>query len=484
MWLAYRDWTVKEPEMLKEQGILQLAELGEKLGMPCRFVLEGQERENERSYLGFGDGWTLTDDNAPGQDPLAALRDFIHNWRETCVSLQGYEENHVLALESGLVGYFDYEWGLSWHKPVAIEASPRFFFRVCPVNLTWLPQTRRLILEIFGAERGEVAGSYHAWEQGIDGVLKDLEAEKTLFAEQASGTTAETETQEIDDMLPGASRERWKGNLSRSAFVEKVERIQEYIRAGDVFQAVLSQRLTLKAKCSDWAVYQRLRRLNPSPYLFYVQGKEETLVGSSPELLISTVGRRVKTRPIAGTRPRGADRQGDLANELELRADVKENAEHAMLVDLGRNDLGRVSEYGSVKVSQYAEVERFSHVMHLVSTVEGELAGAQDGLTALKSVFPAGTLSGAPKVRAMEIIQELEPEPRGGYGGALGILRWNGDVDFCITIRTLRFAGAEISVQAGAGIVYDSLPEREYEETLHKAKALMKVVNEVVDSDR
>jgi len=166
---------------------------------------------------------------------------------------------------------------------------------------------------------------------------------------------------------------------------------------------------------------------------------------------------------------------------VELKRDSKENAEHAMLVDLGRNDLGRIAEYGSVKVTQYAEVERFSHVMHLVSTVEGSLRAKEDGLAALRAVFPAGTLSGAPKVRAMEIVQECEHEPRGAYGGALGILRWNGDVDFCITIRTLEISGGQVSVQAGAGIVFDSIPEREYEETLHKAKALMKVVDECVN---
>jgi anthranilate synthase component 1 len=207
-----------------------------------------------------------------------------------------------------------------------------------------------------------------------------------------------------------------------------------------------------------------------------VAGEIETLVGSSPELLISSLSSQIQTRPIAGTRPRGADKEEDLARADELLADPKEMAEHAMLVDLGRNDLGRVSEYGSVKVTEYAGIQTFSHVMHIVSTVEGKLAPASDSLDALKSVFPAGTLSGAPKVRAMEILQTSEPTRRGAYGGALGIVRWNGDLDFCITIRTLSVRENEVSVQSGAGIVYDSVPEREYEETLHKARALFKVV--------
>ncbi len=483
MWLANKQWTIEQAVAMKEGGILHLAELGDRLGLPCQFVLEGQERENERSYLGFGEGWVLAGCDQPGGDPLQELRKFIQDWREACVPIQDHAGNG-LALASGLVGYFDYEWGLKWQKPAATSVSPEYFFRVCPLNIIWLPQENRLILEVFGSSRVGVERDFCEWQEAIDQVLEALELGKSVSGVRVSQTVKPGDAASPKGTpLQGHPRKDWQGNLSRTAFIQKVERIQEYIKAGDVFQAVLSQRLTLKATCSDWAVYQRLRVLNPSPYLFYVKGKDETLVGSSPELLLSSEGRRAKTRPIAGTRPRGDNEFCDLANEEELRGDVKENAEHAMLVDLGRNDLGRVSQYGSVKVSQYAEVERFSHVMHLVSTVEGELAQAYDGLAALGAVFPAGTLSGAPKVRAMEIIQELECDRRGGYGGALGILRWNGDVDFCITIRTLRFTHDEISVQAGAGIVYDSLPEREYEETLHKAMALMKVVNEVVDGD-
>ena len=507
MWFASRTWILKKVETMQEEGIVRLAALGDILRMPCQFVLEGQERKHERSYLGFGEGWILSGLGKNGADPLTELRKFVQNWTEACVPLYDSGEAYSQPMPaSGLVGYFDYEWGLAWHKPAATVATPQYFFRVCPVNLVWLPKTSCLILEIFATANKEAEKLYLEWQRAVGQVLLNLgvlEGLQEQVRHRGSGASAVRQVPEIQVTEPapevlGSSQvpanfdsgktkdvlAAWRGNLSRTAYIRKVKCIQEYIKAGDVFQVVLSQRLTTKAKCSDWEIYKYLRKLNPSPYLFYVKGNEETLVGSSPELLLSAEGSRVTTRPIAGTRPRGREQVSDQVYEAELRADIKENAEHAMLVDLGRNDLGRVAKYGSVKVTQYAEVERFSHVMHLVSTVEGELEESQDGLSGLRAVFPAGTLTGAPKVRAMEIIQELEPERRGAYGGALGIVRWNGDVDFCITIRTLRFTETEISVQVGAGIVYDSVPEREYEETLHKARALIEVVNEVANGYR
>ena len=265
-------------------------------------------------------------------------------------------------------------------------------------------------------------------------------------------------------------------NLDQPQFEAAVRVAQEHILAGDIFQAVLSRRLSTDLSCDPFAVYRALRVLNPSPYLFFFELGEHTLVGASPEMLVRVEAGVVETLPIAGTRKRGATDAEDKALEAELLADPKERAEHEMLVDLGRNDLGRVSAFGSVEVVEHMEVHRFSHVMHLVSRVRGRLREGQDALDALYSCFPAGTVSGAPKVRAMEIIEELEPTARGVYAGAVGYLDYRGDLDTCISIRTAIVHEGRIHVQAGAGIVYDSQPELEFEETANKARALIEAV--------
>jgi anthranilate synthase component 1 len=265
-------------------------------------------------------------------------------------------------------------------------------------------------------------------------------------------------------------------NVTRERFVSMVSRAKEYICAGDIIQAVLSQRFSAPMAIPSVQVYRALRLLNPSPYTFFLKMGERTLVGSSPEVMVRLTGNRVEVRPIAGTRPRGRTEQEDRQLADELLADEKEKAEHVMLVDLGRNDVGRVSQAGSVQVTEYMVVERYSHVMHLVSHVEGVLRPDCDAVDVVRATFPAGTLSGAPKIRAMEIIHELEPEPRGAYGGAVGYVSYHGNMDLAITIRTLEAIGGGVSVQAGAGIVYDSNPDREYEETCHKARALLKAV--------
>lgn len=264
----------------------------------------------------------------------------------------------------------------------------------------------------------------------------------------------------------------FRSNTTRAAFESAVRRAKDHITAGDVFQVVLSQRFEARIRSDPFSVYRALRYVNPSPYMYFIRLGGVSIVGSSPEMLVRVEDRQVETHPIAGTRPRGATAEADAALAAELRADEKERAEHVMLVDLGRNDLGRVSAYGSVRVPRYMDLERYSHVMHLVSRVVGELADGRDRIDALAACFPAGTVSGAPKIRAMEIIDELEPTRRGIYAGAVGYLDFAGHLDCCITIRTIVIRGGRAWVQAGAGIVADSDPAAEYEETRAKASAL------------
>jgi len=263
---------------------------------------------------------------------------------------------------------------------------------------------------------------------------------------------------------------------SRKLFLRSVERCKEYIAAGDIFQVVLSQRLDFEPDVEPFNLYRALRQVNPSPYLYFLRMGENCILGSSPEMLVRVTGRRLEYRPIAGTHPRGRDEAEDQRLEQQMRSDEKERAEHVMLVDLGRNDLGRVSEYGSVKVKDLMYVERYSHVMHLVSALEGKLRKDLDALDAFAACFPAGTLSGAPKVRAMQIIEELEPTRRGIYGGSVLYADFAGNLDSCIGIRTLLIQGKHAYLQAGAGIVADSDPAREFEESMNKAQALLRAV--------
>jgi anthranilate synthase component 1 len=261
---------------------------------------------------------------------------------------------------------------------------------------------------------------------------------------------------------------------SENAFVESVERAKRYIFDGDIMQVVLSQRVSHSFAASPLSLYRALRALNPSPYMFYFDMAQFHVVGASPEILVRLEGDTITLRPIAGTRPRGASREQDLALEQELLADPKERAEHVMLMDLGRNDVGRVARVGSVRVTENMVVERYSHVMHIVSNVEGKLRPGLDAIAVLRATFPAGTLSGAPKVRAMEIIDELEPSKRGIYAGAVGYLGFNGDMDLAIAIRTAVVKGGRLYVQAGAGIVADSVPKSEWIETQNKARAILR----------
>ena len=268
-----------------------------------------------------------------------------------------------------------------------------------------------------------------------------------------------------------------RSNTERRAFMTAVDQAKEYIRAGDIFQVVLSQRFTTeRTGDSVLDVYRRLRAQNPSPYMFFFDFGDEALVGASPEVMVRLTGSRAEVRPIAGTAKRGLTEAEDQALERALLADPKERAEHVMLVDLGRNDLGRVSEIGSVEVIEFMIIERYSRVMHIVSDVRGELRQGLDWLDLLAATFPAGTLSGAPKIRAMEIIDELEPDRRGPYGGAVGYIGFDGNMDMCITIRTVHALDGDYHVQVGAGIVADSDPAREFNETVNKARAMLRAI--------
>jgi anthranilate synthase component 1 len=273
-----------------------------------------------------------------------------------------------------------------------------------------------------------------------------------------------------------AAKLKIHSGTSRDHFLRSVERCKEYIAAGDIFQVVLSQRLDFKPEVAPFDLYRALRQVNPSPYLYFLRMDGTHILGSSPEMLVRVTGRKLEYRPIAGTHPRGRDEAEDARLEQQMLNDEKERAEHVMLVDLGRNDLGRVSEYGSVKVKDLMYVERYSHVMHLVSALEGTLRKDLDALDAFAACFPAGTLSGAPKVRAMQIIEELEPTRRGIYGGSVLYADFAGNLDSCIGIRTLLMQGKHAYLQAGAGIVADSNPASEFEESMNKAQALLRAV--------
>ncbi|MGA8432831.1 MAG: anthranilate synthase component I [Candidatus Sulfotelmatobacter sp.] len=306
----------------------------------------------------------------------------------------------------------------------------------------------------------------HAYERAV----RDIAALERKLASGLRPALWRKRTQTKDGKL------QIHAGTSRESFLRNVDRCKEYIAAGDIFQVVLSQRLDFTPEVAPFDLYRALRQVNPSPYLYFLRMADTHILGSSPEMLVRVTGRKLEYRPIAGTHPRGRDEAEDRRLEEQMRGDEKERAEHVMLVDLGRNDLGRVSEYGSVKVKDLMYVERYSHVMHLVSALEGTLRPDLDALDAFAACFPAGTLSGAPKVRAMQIIEELEPTRRGIYGGSVLYADFAGNLDSCIGIRTLLMQGEKAYLQAGAGIVADSDPGREFEESVNKAQAVLKAV--------
>jgi len=367
----------------------------------------------------------------------------------------------------GFIGYLSYENVRDFEKVrLAPKKGPGFplgiFFRV--EDFVVFDHFRKTLSVVILVDLGRSKTPETAYKAA----LKQMDKYKTLLRKPLR----------LPAVTKGASLPAIRPNMSRNDYESKVRKIKEYIRAGDCIQVVLSQRFELEHHGHDFQIYRSLRSINPSPYMFYFRSGSFRLIGSSPEMLVKKTGRTAEVRPIAGTRPRGITEKQDLLFEKQLRASVKEMAEHLMLVDLGRNDLGRVSDFRSVKVERFAFVERYSHVMHLVSRVQSKLRAGKSAMDLLRSTFPAGTLSGAPKVRAMQIIDELEPEARGPYGGCLGHFGFDGDMDMCITIRTLMLHRNKIFLQAGAGIVKDSDPGREYEETVTKSKALLKAIEE------
>jgi len=388
---------------------------------------------------------------------------FIASVREL---MAGFHAPYVPGLPrftGGAVGYLAYD-ATAWFEPVKLqpteavdeEAGFMFFDTVLAFD-----HVRHRILNIANAQ---ITGD------------DDLES---LY--QFAATKIEFVERELERTLSKAPRGEGAAltvtsNVSRDEFEQMVRTAKEYIVAGDIYQVVLSQRFEATISTDPFTVYRALRHVNPSPYMYFLRIGGRSIVGSSPEMLVRVEGRRVETHPIAGTRPRGRNDEEDLRLAEELKRNEKERAEHVMLVDLGRNDVGRVAEYGSVRVPTYMALERYSHVMHLVSIVEGRLRDEHDRLDALVACFPAGTVSGAPKVRAMEIISELENRRRGAYAGAVGYLDFAGNLDFCITIRTVVIEKGRAYVQAGAGIVADSNPAAEYEETRDKARGVIRAL--------
>ena len=307
-----------------------------------------------------------------------------------------------------------------------------------------------------------------AYTEAVDAI------EETISRLRGGGASQQAGVGEIN--LVGLPQKPYESNFTQPRFEEMVERCKEYIRAGDIFQVVASQRLAVRTTAKVFDIYRALRVVNPSPFMFVLTGPDVTLVGASPEILCRVENGIVTNRPLAGTRPRGATEEEDKALAAELCADEKERAEHIMLVDLARNDVGRVAEPKSIVLSDVMTIERYSHVMHLVSDVKGKLAEGCTAFDALRAALPVGTVSGAPKIRAMEIIDEFEPTRRGPYAGAVGYIDFSGNMDTCIALRTMVISGKRVYVQVGAGIVADSVPRREYEETLNKAKALLRAI--------
>lgn len=375
----------------------------------------------------------------------------------------------------GAVGFFGYNTlhyyeELPTHKREVLDVPDlRFLFVDELVAFDHLKQEIQLIvnLHIEGSE------SLEEIEQKYEETCARIQEMANRFSDDADQPEKK---RHVTSQVEKASGLTITSNMTKPEFEAMVERAKEYIAAGDIFQVVLSQRFTVDTDLDPFSVYRVLRTLNPSPYMYYLQYEGETLVGTSPEILVRVEDNKVEIRPIAGTRKRGATPKEDEELAADLLADEKECAEHTMLLDLGRNDVGRVSRYGTVKVEEQMVIEQYSHVMHMVSHVSGQLREDLDPFDAVLSAFPAGTVSGAPKLRAMEIIAELEPDARHTYAGSIGYLSFTGNMDTCITIRTILFKDNQAHIQAGGGIVADSIPEMEYQESVNKASAMLRAL--------
>ena len=428
--------------------------------------IEGGEKWARYSFLGVGSGRMFRSrgryyeivengevaNSGEVDDPLAELKRFVTRYAP--VELPG-----LPRFFGGAVGFLGYDMvrfveRLPSVKPAEIGVWDSCF--LVTENLLIFDNMRQKIKVVSNVHLGDFEDPARAYDRAvaaIDGLVTRLRGPRPIRPAVIRG--------------PGDGELR--ANVGHDEFLAAVERCKEYVRAGDVIQVVLSQRFSGELDVDPFDIYRALRVVNPSPYMFYLQFDDTRVIGASPEVLVRKEGRRVEVRPIAGTRPRGATPEDDLRLEEELLADPKERAEHIMLVDLGRNDLGRVCATGSVQVDELMVVERYSHVMHIVSNVSGELLPGRDAIDVFRAAFPAGTLSGAPKIRAMEIIEELEPCRREIYGGAVGYISFTGNMDLAIAIRTMVSHAGRVHLQAGAGIVADSDPEAEYQETINKA---------------
>ncbi|GAB6099310.1 anthranilate synthase component I [Halanaerocella petrolearia] len=391
----------------------------------------------------------------PLDDLKALLKDY-----------QAHEVDDLPMFYGGAVGYLGYDV-VKYFEDIPQQTKddlelPEMLFVVSDTVLIFdhLYHTLKVVTNVKIGD--DPSQDYQIAQKKIEDIITKLQQP---LEEQNEKLKEETES-EIE----------YTSNYSKQEFMDSVKQAKEYIAQGDIFQIVLSQRLKMPITTDSFTIYRQLRRLNPSPYLYYLNFGDFQLVGSSPELLVRAQDDTVENRPIAGTRRRGANPKEDQELAQDLLSDEKERAEHTMLVDLGRNDVGRVSQYGTVEVTELMEVEYYSHVMHLVSNVQGQLSEDEDIYSALEACFPAGTVSGAPKIRAMELIDQLEPTRRGPYAGSIGYFSYSGNLDSCITIRTILVKDDQAYVQAGAGIVADSDPEAEYQETLNKAQALLEAV--------
>lgn len=395
------------------------------------------------------------------QDPIGTLEGLVKGLSQATLP-------DLPLFSAGAVGYLSYDTVRFIERLPSRAADDLglpdllFMFFDSLVIFDHLNKTIKVVSNAHFEDKKDPHLAYQETTQKIDLLIEKLRT--PIF------TLSEDITVDGEVTLPFSS------NFKREDFLQAVQRCKEYIKAGDVFQVVLSQRLAVKTPTSPFNIYRALRVINPSPYMFYLDLGELKLIGSSPEVMVKVEKEKITVRPIAGTRRRGRNEEEDMRIEKELLGDPKERAEHIMLVDLGRNDVGRVAEYGSVSLEDRMIIEKYSHVMHITSSVTGKLRQDKSAFDALKACLPAGTLSGAPKVRAMEIIEELEPTRRGPYGGAVGYVDFSGNMNTCITIRTIILKGDTAYIQAGAGIVADSIPEREYEETLNKAKGLLKAI--------
>lgn len=460
--------------------------LYKKLGLDKDYTYLLESSENDRySFIGLKpaaviknyDGYLEVSregkkEKLPEKKIIPYLQSFLDK-------LTVYENEKLPPFSGGFVGYFNYEMIEKWEDIYHLEADKELKKDSTPLSL--LVMSRVII----------AYDHLHNTVKIINNIRLDknlTEQEKKKCYEKAKKEIKQVKRKIENKKIPlekksssKVSREKLKSNTSKKDFEKMVRRAKENIRAGDIFQIVLSQKFSIENDLPPFKVYRALRSINPSPYSFYLNFPENKIIGSSPEVLVRVRGEKVMTRPLAGTRSRGKDAAEDLELKNDLLSDEKEKAEHTMLLDLGRSDLSRIAAKGSVEVTELMEVEFYSQVMHIVSQVEAELREGLDSLDVLKAVFPAGTVSGAPKIKAVELIDQLEKEARGVYAGTVAYLSFNGNLDSCITIRTFSLVDGRLNLQVGAGIVADSDPAKEYQETLNKGRALfnaLKVVRE------